>query len=614
MHICQISKDFNLINWDETSEPCQRQYDYLICLKKKYPKAQMTIIVIYKGQSKPSFIKNDIRIIPVKDRFFNRVINIFFVIRKLNKVHPINIITTQNPYDEAWGALAFSKIFKVPAIAQIHFDIFNKEAIQQTLGKGLIGKIRFILFKRLIRYFNAIRVVGTRIKKDIISQKLADPKRIFVLPVTVPLVATAINNKKAYHSNPHPSVLFVGRLVPPKNLFFWLDVAAFINKHLPTVNFDIVGDGYLKGELQDYADKIGISNNINFHGEVANHLLKDYYDNAGLFLITSTNEGFGRVILEAGAFGLPMVSTKNTGAEDIITPGYNGYLFEVDDKEGIANCVIELLNNPEKRKQTGENNHRHIIENYQAEKLKQEWVDLWISLLPDLPVSMKMIRKRTWPRWKKIWASNSSLWRTLTYDIVEEIELTGLTLDIGAGKKNSYHHLLKNSGEIETINIDPGVDPTYVFDLNKPISLASSSYDNVISLNTFEHIYQDELAISEAIRLLKPGGSFHFFVPFLYKIHAEPNDYHRQTGFWWNRKLVEYGLDQHNFNIDSICWNKKSTIQSAAGKPLSKIKKLLLIRDVIRDSKLVSNRLNYIPQNALYLNYPLGYYIYGVKH
>lgn len=613
MHICQISKDFNLINWDETDEPVQRQIAYLDCLKKIYPEAQMTVLVLYNGRGTSAFIKSDIRILPVKDTIFNRVINVYFILNKLNKEHPINIVTCQNPYDEAWPTLVFSKIFRVPAIAQIHFDIFNKEAIQQILGNGLIGKIRFILFKRLIGFFNVTRVVGNRIKNDLISKKLVDPKRIFVLPVTVPLVGASINSEKAYHPNPSPSVLFVGRLVPPKNLFFWLEVAAFINKHLPTVSFDIVGDGHLKGELQNYAYKLGISNNIHFHGEVANHLLKDYYDNAGLFLITSTNEGFGRVILEAGAFGLPVISTNNAGAKDIIIPGYNGYLFEVGDKEGIANCVIELLNSPEKRKQTGENNQRYIIKNYQPEKLKQEWVDLWISLLPDLPVSMKMIRKRTWPRWKKIWASNSSLWRTLTYDIVEEIELTGLTLDIGAGKKNSYHHLLKSTGEIETINIDPSVDPTYVFDLNKPIPLESAIYDNVISLNTFEHIYEDELAISEAIRLLKPGGSFHFFVPFLYKIHAEPNDYHRQTGFWWNRKLLEYGLNQHNFQIDSICWNKKSTIESSGGKPQSKIKKLLMTMDVIHDSKINAARLNYLPKNAVYLNYPLGYYIFGIK-
>ena len=437
MHICQISKDFNLINWDESGEPVQRQIAYLDCLKKKYPEAQMTVLVLYNGRGTPAFIKNDIRIIPVKDTIFNRVINVYFFLKKLNKVHPINIVTCQNPYDEAWPTLIFSKIFKVPAIAQIHFDIFNKEAIQQILGNGLIGKIRFILFKRLIGFFNIIRVVGNRIKNDLISKKLVDPKRIFVLPVTVPLVGSSITSEKTYHSNPIPSVLFVGRLVPQKNLFFWLDIAAFINKRLPTVGFDVVGEGHLKGELREYAGKLGISNNIHFHGEVANHLLKDFYRNADIFLIASYYEGFGRVILEAGAFGLPVVSTNVTGPEDIIIPGYNGYLFEVGDKEGIANCVIELMNNPEKRKQIGDNNQKHIIENYQAEKLKQQWVDLWISLLPDLPVSMKMIRKRTWPRWKKIWASNSSLWRTLTYDIVEGIELTGLTLDIGAGKKNS---------------------------------------------------------------------------------------------------------------------------------------------------------------------------------
>ncbi|MEO6722081.1 MAG: glycosyltransferase [Ferruginibacter sp.] len=613
MHICQISKDISLLNWDETCEPVQRQVSYVTYLKEKHPEAQMTIVVLHYGHFREAFVKDAIRILPVKNNFYNRVFKVFFVLKKLNNAQPVNMITSQNPYDEAWPALIFSKLYNIPSIAQIHMDIFNKEAVHDSLGNSFIGSIRLFTFKRLIRYFTAIRVVGSRIKKDLIHQNLADPKRIFVLPVTVPLVGTKINDKEVCDSNRPLSILFVGRLVPQKNLFFWLDIAKEIIKQLPAVSFDIVGDGYLKSELQQYADKSGIANSVHFHGEVRNDLLKDYYSKADIFLMTSNYEGFGRVILEAGVFGLPVISTNITGPEDIIISGYNGYLFETGDKEGFVNCIVELFNKPQKRIELGRNNQKHVIDKFQPAKLKQEWVDLWVRVLPNLPPSMKMIRKRTLSKWKKIWTSKSSLWRTLTYEIVEEIQLMGLTLDIGGGKKNSYHHLFKSKGQIETINIDPDVNPTYLFDLNKPIVLASEIYDTVISLNTFEHIYRDELAITEAIRLLKPGGCFHFFIPFLYKIHAEPHDYHRRTGFWWNNKLLELGLKQNNFQIDSLCWNKNSTIQSAGGRPLSLTMKLLLLFDVLKDSKINETRLKNIPKNALYLNYPLGYYIKGIK-
>jgi len=385
MHVCQISKDFTLLNWDENCEPVQRQLSYMEQFKQTYVDAQMTIVVLHNTTFAQTITKKDIQIIPVRNSFYNRIVKVFFVLKRVEKANPVNVVTCQNPYDEAWPTLLFSKLYNVPSIAQIHMDIFTVEARHELLGNSLLGRIRFWLFKRLTRYFAAIRVVGTRIKKNLINQSLADPKRIFVLPVTVPLVGVKTSPKAPYVPGNSLSILFVGRLVSPKNLFFWLDVASKIINDFPTVTFDIVGDGHLKSALQQYAKELKIENHVHFHGEVKNDLLGEYYKKADIFLLTSHYEGFGRVILEAGSFGLPVISTQVTGPEDIIIQEYNGYLFKPGDIDGIVKCALELLNDPAKRLELGMNNQKHVTEKFQPAKLKREWVELWISICKNRP-------------------------------------------------------------------------------------------------------------------------------------------------------------------------------------------------------------------------------------
>jgi SAM-dependent methyltransferase len=141
-----------------------------------------------------------------------------------------------------------------------------------------------------------------------------------------------------------------------------------------------------------------------------------------------------------------------------------------------------------------------------------------------------------------IW-SPYSLLRAMEYEILQREDLQGLVLDAGGGSaQSSYQSLLRVHGQVESVNIDPARRPTYVADLNQPLPLENGRYDAVISLNTLEHIRHDAFAVSELARVLKPGGRMLLFVPFLYRIHGSPSDYHRHSAGWWETTLSELGL------------------------------------------------------------------------
>lgn len=168
-------------------------------------------------------------------------------------------------------------------------------------------------------------------------------------------------------------------------------------------------------------------------------------------------------------------------------------------------------------------------------------------------------KRLTWSLyWKMIRTPYSTL-RTLEYVALDGERLVGRTLDVGGGKNTSYNHLLRIEGTIESLNIDPQIVPTYTADLNKSFPFESAIYDNILSLNTLEHIRNDEAALREMVRILKPGGKLLLIVPFLYQVHASPYDYHRHTALWWQEKLEELGFCDEDIEINPLMWDQLGT-------------------------------------------------------
>jgi SAM-dependent methyltransferase len=164
-------------------------------------------------------------------------------------------------------------------------------------------------------------------------------------------------------------------------------------------------------------------------------------------------------------------------------------------------------------------------------------------------------KRLSWKLYFRLIKSQYSMLRTLEYERIRGITLAGLTLDLGGGKINSYINLFKIKGKVESVNINPEMQPTFLADLNEKLPIPDNSYDNIISLNTLEHIYKDEFVIYEIYRILKPGGKIIIVVPFLYRVHTSPSDFHRHTAYWWDRVLVSTGFEKNSIKIDPLIWD-----------------------------------------------------------
>ena len=82
--------------------------------------------------------------------------------------------------------------------------------------------------------------------------------------------------------------------------------------------------------------------------------------------------------------------------------------------------------------------------------------------------------------------------------------------------------------------------------MRKKIPIISCSYDSIILMNVLEHVYNFKLLLKELFRITRPDGLLIGAVPFIFKFHADPNDYYRFTHKCLHRNLLEAGYEEIN--------------------------------------------------------------------
>jgi glycosyltransferase involved in cell wall biosynthesis len=135
-------------------------------------------------------------------------------------------------------------------------------------------------------------------------------------------------------------VLTLGQLKEEKNQGLLIRAFARLPREL-NARLMIVGSGSLRSSLEDLAKAEGVSDRVTFAGYANDPW--PYYGSADLFVLPSREESFGNVLVEAMHAGLPIVSTANTGAREILGDGTFGRLVPVGDDEALASAMLETL-------------------------------------------------------------------------------------------------------------------------------------------------------------------------------------------------------------------------------------------------------------------------------
>lgn len=218
---------------------------------------------------------------------------------------------------------------------------------------------------------------------------------------------------------------------------------------------------------------------------------------------------------------------------------------------------------------------------------------------------------------------NCSLLRKLEYERLKNLSLSGRVLDFGGGERANYSHKVDewldkyNPAITESVNIDNKLKPTFLVGAHENIPVDNARYDTVISFNTLEHVLDLNQTLSEFHRVLKCKGSVILIVPFIFRVHAHPNDYSRLTANKWKIVLGEHGLNVTR--IEALNWGPFSTAGTISGYPgpfckLREKQSLILDALFYMKNRYICKGDSLFNQEHAFVNRPLGYFIEAKKN
>jgi glycosyltransferase involved in cell wall biosynthesis len=158
---------------------------------------------------------------------------------------------------------------------------------------------------------------------------------------------------------PRASILCVAHLYPRKNVATLLHAMARLETRAA---LRIVGIGPELARLRDLSYKLGLTDRVTFLGHVPFAQLVHEYRSADVFCLPSRQEGFGIVLLEAMASGLPIVASCAAAIPEVVPDGECGVLVKPGDAEGFAAALDRLLNDPSARQRLGQAGRRRAVQ------------------------------------------------------------------------------------------------------------------------------------------------------------------------------------------------------------------------------------------------------------
>lgn len=164
-----------------------------------------------------------------------------------------------------------------------------------------------------------------------------------------PILSTTLTQsdfvKRTDHALHKPvRLLYVGYLKHMKGLIHLVDALKILHDRGEDVELHLVGSGPEENTLRRRIDSHKLSRRVHFHGYVSmGPLLNQHYDNADIFVFPSLSEGSPRVVLEALAHSLPVVSSEVGSVPELITNGESGIIVPTCDAGALAAGVTRFI-------------------------------------------------------------------------------------------------------------------------------------------------------------------------------------------------------------------------------------------------------------------------------
>ncbi len=237
---------------------------------------------------------------------------------------------------------------KVKIVALVHL-------LQWLVQKPPFLPLTKAMEKQMLKYSHLIVANSNYTAEKITQMGLSKDKVKVIYPAYDPALLNKQDEVKDSLREGKINLLFVANCLPHKGLHFLIP-ALHLVKNIPFV-LDIVGDytlnvTYVK-KIKRAIKKYGLEEQVFWHGKVSREEIGQYYSRADIFVLPSLKEAFGLVLLEAMAFGLPVVATRVGGIPEVVEHQKTGLLVPPGNIVALSQAITILVKDENLRRQYG---------------------------------------------------------------------------------------------------------------------------------------------------------------------------------------------------------------------------------------------------------------------
>lgn len=261
-----------------------------------------------------------------------------------------------------YGSTAASVIdFCIAKGIQIVVHFHGYDAHRKTTVTHLATR-----YRKVFEHANAIVVVSNNMRRALLALGAPDAK----LHNIVYGVNPAVFSQFPREIPAQPVFFAFGRLVPKKAPHLTIRAFAAASKEIPGMQLYVAGDGPLMESSRALVSDLDLASSVHFLGvlpleEIARRLAScTAMIQHSVVAEDGDAEGTPNSILEAGASGVPVISTRHAGIPDVVVEDETGVLVDEGDVAGMADAMIRLARNPSLVSLLGENARKRVVEGY----------------------------------------------------------------------------------------------------------------------------------------------------------------------------------------------------------------------------------------------------------
>lgn len=338
MNVLNISLDPKILDSDNVAAHRARAYGRIT---NRY-------IVVVPTPSKMKVVLSDkVRIYGSGGKLkIVRLIRMFFLVRRLIKNHSIDVIATSDPYYIGCMCLWLAKYYHLGIEIQV-LGLEKNTWLRNTVA-------RYTLIRASI-----VRALSQRLYERLHSEYGVPYEHMRIVTIYVDTNKLGLSTKtlnvheqKEFDTAQNSfntrykgrfNFLTVSRLVPIKNITLQLQAVERLKTAHPNILLHIVGGGPDALSLQTEIQSRGLENHVILHGQQFGLSLGVFYLGSDCFLLTSHYEGWGMVIVEALASGLPVIMTAVGCADELVKNGESGIVIPINDVDALTHGMESII-------------------------------------------------------------------------------------------------------------------------------------------------------------------------------------------------------------------------------------------------------------------------------